>query len=86
VGLFFDACSRFDNSDVAVDDPSVTEYAYNGANELLRMTEDGMPTAFRYDGKEMSLDRPMGIGLSGEAGHASMAGQHSRGGLCVLHA
>ena len=40
---------RFDNIDIAVDDPSVTLYTCNNANELVRMTEDGVPTAFTYD-------------------------------------
>ena len=31
---------RFDNIDIAVDDPSLTLYTYNNANELVRMTED----------------------------------------------
>jgi hypothetical protein len=28
---------RFDNIDIAVDDPSLTLYTYNNANELVRM-------------------------------------------------
>lgn len=37
---------------------------------------NGVTTNYTHDVHEMSLDRALGISLSGDAGHASMGGDH----------